>query len=558
MTGAPRGLTPADIEDAERRAAGDRTAPWYVDVFLAIGGWLAGLFAAGAIFSFAAAILPHESKTATYAAVSLVVGAAAAIAGTLIGRRGRRDFIWHFAIAAIAAGLTAATAGFWYLVSDALGKSGLGQMSRETARIGYAGLIAAAAAGAASIAIARAIRDAILSFLTTLAVFAVIAFSISVLNAEHAIWPWLYWLVAPASALIGIIVFTRPFGREVFVAVGGALMIGPMLYFDGLRNYAEFFGLAPPSELAGYAGEAIYVGGVIYGLAALRDRYPRLGLVAAAIVLFAGIMLLPSAGDVAILILLAGFVANHRGLAAVGAIALAWFITRFYYDLSLSLLEKSAIMAGLGAATLAGMAILGRLLSPAGASPAVRPSAPRRKESRPVLLTLGFAAVIAGAFVMINQSVWRLESEFRDARSIFLPLGPSDPRSLIQGDYMTLIFRQSIYPPFADVDALPKKGQIFLSLDADNVASFSRVASPGDEPGPDEIRVNYARDAYGTIQYCTTSFFFQEGDSDAYARARFAVVLVAPSGKTRLVDLADENRALIDPDTEDPARASPR
>lgn len=547
MTVEIPGLALTDIEEADKAVSQTRRAPWYVEVFLAIGGWIAGLFAAGAIFAFAVAILPDGGKGETFAAVGLAVGAGFAVAGTWLGRRRQRDFTRHFAIAAIAAGLTAAIGGFWYLVSSALKDLGVSQT--EMMRVGYAGLIAAAAAAAVSTVIARIVKDGILSFLTTLAIFAIALFSVSMLNDQQAVDPALYWMLAPAAALAGVIVFTRPFGREVYAAVGAALMIGPMVYFDGLSNYREFLNIAPPTRFAGLAGETMFAAGIVYSLYALRGRYPLYGLAAASLMLFAGIWFLPNAGDVAILILAAGFAANHRGLAAIGAIALAWFIARFYYDLSLTLLEKSAIMAGLGAASLAGVMALQRFAGGGRRGGEVSPglsSATRR----PLLLTLAFGAVIATAFALINQSVWRLQSEFREARVIYLPLGPSDPRSLIQGDYMTLIFQQTIYPPFEEADALPDKGQIFLALDADNVASFSRAAAPGEQPGSDEIRVNYARDAYGTIQYCPASFFFQEGDAAKYASARFAVVLVAPGGDTRLVALADETRRIIDPDNE--------
>lgn len=544
MTGDIRGLAPTDLEAAQKAVGLTPHAPWYVEVFLAIGGWIAGLFAAAAIFAFAAAILPDDAKGETFAAVALIVGTCFAAAGTWLGRRRRRDFARHFAIAAIAAGLTAAIGGFWYLVASALKDFGIAEV--EMARVGYAGLITAAAASAVSIVIARVVDDGILSFLSTLAMFAVTVFSVSALHGEQAIDPRLYWLIAPAAATAGVIVFTRPFGREIHAAVGAALMIGPMIYFDGLRNYREFLDIVPPTRFAGLAGEAMFAAGIVYCLWALRGRYPLYGLGAAAVALLAGVYFLPNAGDVAILILVAGIAANHRGLAAVGVVALAWFIFRFYYDLSLTLLEKSAILAGLGAASLVGVAALQRLAGGARLGGELSPGLPPRAR-RPLLLILAFGAVIAGAFALINQSVWRLETEFREARIIYLPLGPRDPRSLIQGDYMTLVFRQSIYPPFEEADALPDRGQIFLSLDADDVASFSRVAGPGDQPGPQEIRVNYARDAYGTIQYCPASFFFQEGDAEAYAAARFAVVMVAASGKTRLVELADENRKIIDP-----------
>jgi uncharacterized membrane-anchored protein len=157
-----------------------------------------------------------------------------------------------------------------------------------------------------------------------------------------------------------------------------------------------------------------------------------------------------------------------------------------------------------------------------------------------------FGLVLAAALGLVNRSAIGLERDFAGARTILLPLGPVDPRSLIQGDYMTLRFDQGLFPPTDIVDGLEPRGSVFLKIDAEGVAAFSRLAEGGAEPAGDEIRVQY-RIVRGAMQYCPESFFFQEGEADLFAPARFAVVLVTADGRTRLTALADADRNVIDP-----------
>ncbi|MBY0423919.1 MAG: GDYXXLXY domain-containing protein, partial [Parvularculaceae bacterium] len=173
------------------------------------------------------------------------------------------------------------------------------------------------------------------------------------------------------------------------------------------------------------------------------------------------------------------------------------------------------------------------------------PRAPARRRS--LVALLAFGALLAASAALVQNSVRALENDFREARTTFLPLAPVDPRSILQGDYMTLDFDDALFP--LQTDALPNKGEVFLALDARGVARFSRVAAAGDQPKADEIRVDYRKSGAKVI-YCPDSFFFQEGEAGAFAVARFAVLRVAADGKTRLFALADESLKVIDPKAE--------
>lgn len=542
MTSAMAGLNQSDIEEAARAVARQNRAPWYVEMFLAFGGWISGLFGAIAIFALIAALSIDDISSDGFAFTAFFFGALLAAGGVPLGRKRQGDFTRHFAIASIAAGLSAATAGLWRLFYSGLDANGGNQFE---ANFGLAGLATGAVFAAAAIAIARAVDDGILTFLTTLAFFAIMALATGVASDASVLAASGFWLLPALASLAGLILFTRPVGRRVHAAAGAALMIGPTALYE-ITRYGQAVGFAAPPRLVHYAAEGLFMLGVIYALWSMRARYPLRALAIAGAVLLAGVWFLPFAGAAAILIVCAGFAANHRGLAGVGVVALAWFISRFYYDLSMTLLEKSALLAGLGAATLAGAFSLSRLGKEKETRP-TREGGAGDKKRRPIFLTLAFGAVLVLSLGLINRSVYELETAFSQARAIYLPLGPVDPRSLIQGDYMRLAFRESLYPSAEEIVAMPKEGEVFLKLDADNVASFSRVAKPGDAAAEDEIRIDYRKTSFGSLRYAPDSFFFQEGEAEAFGAARFAVILVAEDGRTRLVALADEHRVIIDP-----------
>lgn len=514
-----------------------RNNPWYVETMLAIGGWIAGLLAAAAILAFVGLLFKNYANARAAAGTGLAIGLAFVGAGSALGRAGVGDFRRHFSIAMIAAGLTAATLGGWYLIWSLLAGEGKDVVGGDATRIAHAGLATAALYVVPAAFAARRVKDGILTFLATSAWFWIVNASLIMLvdGGRGASLP--LRIFPAAAALTGLACFTL--ARRRLGALGAALLIAPMIFYEVARNGGGFIGI--PALHGGVASSFVYAAGAVWCLVQLRDRYPLIGLLAATALIAAGIWFLPDAGAIAILIILAGMAAGHRGLAAVGVVALAWFIGKFYYDLSMTLLTKSAVMAGLGAATLTGALVLRRLQrGPTGSARA--PSLDRR----PVVVSLLFGGLLLGALGLVNRSVIELEADFKDARSIYLPLGPVDPRSIIQGDYMVLAFRETIYPPFEEIEPLPERGEVFLKLDGDGVASFSRLAQAGDAAAGDEIRIDYVKRG-SVMRYCPDSYFFQEGEADAFALARFAVLKVAPDGKTRLVALADADRKVIEP-----------
>lgn len=157
-------------------------------------------------------------------------------------------------------------------------------------------------------------------------------------------------------------------------------------------------------------------------------------------------------------------------------------------------------------------------------------------------IAMGVMGLIILAFVNLN--IFQTEIRLTQGQVIFLQLAPVDPRSLIQGDYMRLNY--ALINELPSMSDLPKKGQLVLKVDEQQVATFDRVYQGG-ALAPQEILLNYRRQDNEEVQIGPESFFFQEGLADDYAQARYAAFRVADNGQSLLVGLRNEALAPLGP-----------
>jgi len=137
--------------------------------------------------------------------------------------------------------------------------------------------------------------------------------------------------------------------------------------------------------------------------------------------------------------------------------------------------------------------------------------------------------VLAAVPVLIIQK----ETTLAEGRTMLLRLGPRDPRSLMQGDYMVLRYGMVSEVPN---DQLQSKGTLVVKLDANNVASYVRVHK--DEPlAEGEYLLAYRK--RGELRLGAESFMFQEGHAKLYDRARFGELKVDKKGSSVLAGLCD-------------------
>jgi len=160
-----------------------------------------------------------------------------------------------------------------------------------------------------------------------------------------------------------------------------------------------------------------------------------------------------------------------------------------------------------------------------------------------LLLGLGVLLILGAA----NYDILRKQRIVDHGAQVLLPIRPADPRSLLQGDYMTLRYARTALPPDPLEQSLPRRGTAIVRLDADGVAQFARL-DDDTVLAESELRLNYKRRLYEhEVSYGADSFFFQEGDAELYAQAKYGVLRVDGDGNSVLVGLADEHRNMLKP-----------
>ncbi len=228
----------------------------------------------------------------------------------------------------------------------------------------------------------------------------------------------------------------------------------------------------------------------------------------------------------AMIVFAVAIVTQSRSLAVAAALAVAWIISAFYYDLAWPLAQKGYVLMGLGAA----LGLAAFLTRSRGGEPLI---APRFAGTAVAFILLGLLATLGVA----SMSAYSAERILRDGRVIYLALRPVDPRSLVQGDYMALAFDTSQLPAPYDV-----RGTVFALADVDeqSVAILRSVVSDHTQPGADQLvlklRVKSNRWFVGS-----DAFFFKEGTGDKYADAKFGLFRVGFDGRMLLAGLADQN-----------------
>lgn len=143
----------------------------------------------------------------------------------------------------------------------------------------------------------------------------------------------------------------------------------------------------------------------------------------------------------------------------------------------------------------------------------------------------------------VNFTIYQREELLSSGRMVLLELAPVDPRSLMQGDYMALHFKVAGEAFNRQNLELIADGQLVLTLDERQIASFSRLAD-GAPLADNELLMRY-RVRNGQAKFATNAFFFQEGHANDYAGARYGEFRVAPDGEALLTRMRDKDLQLL-------------
>lgn len=262
-------------------------------------------------------------------------------------------------------------------------------------------------------------------------------------------------------------------------------------------------------------------------------RWPamrQLPAIGVALVLVVLAWFMPALGPV--LLILAYCVTSGRTRVAVAAaLAAAWIIGSFYYQLAWPLASKAALLAVAGAVlcALSWLATRGAVLHLVESKPSAV-----AVEHRAV--RLGVLGVLLLVLLVANGGIWQKEQLIAKGQAIFVALEPVDPRSLMQGDYMRLNFvNLGVLSTLASVERAPGRPLVVARRDARGVAELLRPYTK-EALAPGEFLLELTPKD-GNWVLVSDAWFFKEGEAARWEKARYGEFRVLPDGRALLVGM---------------------
>jgi len=145
--------------------------------------------------------------------------------------------------------------------------------------------------------------------------------------------------------------------------------------------------------------------------------------------------------------------------------------------------------------------------------------------------------------IYFNHSVLKKEELSKDGQLILLALEPVDPRSLMQGDYMALRYTIS---ENIDSNRIPKRGYCVVRLDRSGIAKKIRFQEEKTPLHEGEHLIEYTSSDNWKVNIGAESFFFQEGQSEKYEKAKYGGLKIDKSGHSLLFGLYDGQKQKIE------------
>lgn len=196
---------------------------------------------------------------------------------------------------------------------------------------------------ALSLIVITFVHDRILEFLSAAAI-------ILLIGAELYHWnvPMVESIILIIATVLGVVLLTLPIGMRLYKAAGTAFMMAPALLGIALIHKQNWEGIADVSRfsddwLARITSLIILLSCTVYlnkGKTIAAFNPP----ITALIPLLIGAAFVPLGGASALLLMLVGYILGSQALAIIGTLLQVYFLSMFYYDLSLDFMTKSIIL----------------------------------------------------------------------------------------------------------------------------------------------------------------------------------------------------------------------
>jgi uncharacterized membrane-anchored protein len=147
------------------------------------------------------------------------------------------------------------------------------------------------------------------------------------------------------------------------------------------------------------------------------------------------------------------------------------------------------------------------------------------------------AAATLGILVLVNSLIVGKQAILADGKIVLLQLAPRDPRSLLQGDYMALRYALADQVAGATQAAGISDGRIIVELAPNGEAGFIGVYQ-GQELSQSQQLLRFRRRGEA-VRLASDAYFFEEGQWETFAGARFGELRVNEDGDAVLTGLRD-------------------
>ena len=159
------------------------------------------------------------------------------------------------------------------------------------------------------------------------------------------------------------------------------------------------------------------------------------------------------------------------------------------------------------------------------------------KKYKWVLISINMVIILSA----LNYSLMQKEELLLNGRLVLLELAPVDPRSLMQGDYMSLRYAIT---QFNHNESLPKRGYCIVQIQPDSVAKRVRFQAEKHPMKDGEYLISYTSTSF-TVFIGAESYFFQEGQAAKYDSAKYGGLIIDREGHGLLMGLYDSKRRKI-------------
>ena len=296
----------------------ERDQPWYMEVFLGIAGILTAILGSFFFGSFLALIVGFDDE-AVFGVLGLVIFGLS----IFLRRKTGSPYVQHILNTMIIVG------GF-------LTAFGLGDILRDFDAVIVLLLVL-------SLIVLVLVRDRILEFLSAAAIITLIG-----AEAYHLKLPMVESVVLVIATCVGVVLLTRPIGTRLYKSAGTAFLMAPAILGIALVHIQRWDSLADTSRFSDDWLPRVISLVLLLGSVAYLNRGQEISTfkppLPALIPLVIAAAFVPLGGASALLLILTGYILGSRTLAIIGTLLQIYFLTMFYYDLSLDLLTKSIVL----------------------------------------------------------------------------------------------------------------------------------------------------------------------------------------------------------------------